>query len=142
MSTSDVKEILIGIYRAKGSLTPEILLDEARSRSHPLHSRFEWDDSAAAEKWRLAQSADIIRSVKIQYVSGDGSPHDLRAFHAVREDPSRPAEYKPTEDVLADPIAAEILKRQMRRDWATFEARYRHLLEFEQLIHEQAQRAV
>lgn len=136
MSTTDTKQVLLDLYRSRGTLTPQILLEEARNRDHPLHNRFEWDDTTAAEQWRLAQSADLIRSVRVEFINREGSPRDLRAFQAVRDEPTQKARYEPVEEVLADPVAAEILKRQMRRDWATFEARYRHLIEFEELLQE------
>ena len=32
----------------------------------PLHDQFEWNDSAAAVQWRLAQARELIRSVKVE----------------------------------------------------------------------------
>lgn len=48
-----------------GRLTPRAVVDAARDPKSALHDQFEWDDTVAAEKWRLDQARDIITSVKI-----------------------------------------------------------------------------
>ena len=47
------------------SLTPENVIENARRKDSPLHDLFEWEDSIAAEKWRLAQARIIINEVKV-----------------------------------------------------------------------------
>lgn len=49
-----------------GRLTPDAVLQDARSKSSPLHDQFEWDDSEAAKQWRLSQARELIRSVRIE----------------------------------------------------------------------------
>lgn len=48
------------LYKKHGMLTPDVLVSEARKSSNPLHSRFEWDDTVAAEKFRREQAYQII----------------------------------------------------------------------------------
>lgn len=61
-----IKDALAEIERACGrSLRPEDVVNAARDKKHPLHSRFDWDDNAAAHKWRLQQARQIINSVRI-----------------------------------------------------------------------------
>ena len=43
---------LTRIATKHGSVDPELLLDEARNPKNVLHNYFEWNDTAAAEKWR------------------------------------------------------------------------------------------
>ena len=40
----------------KNNLTAREIVEEARKKNSPLHDFFEWDDSIAAEKYRLAQA--------------------------------------------------------------------------------------
>lgn len=42
-------------------LTPENLLEANRDESAVLHNEFEWDDTIAAEKFRIHQAAQLIR---------------------------------------------------------------------------------
>jgi len=48
-----------------GKLTGRLLLEESREESAPLHCAFEWDDSKAAEKYRINQAGQLIVSVRI-----------------------------------------------------------------------------
>lgn len=46
-----------------GGVTSQILLDDSRSELAVCHPLYEWNDAKAAEKYRLKQSGDIIRSI-------------------------------------------------------------------------------
>jgi hypothetical protein len=58
-----VKEIL-NIKEKKG-LTAEEVLSQAQKKNSALHDFFTWDDSVAAEKYRLQQARILINEVKI-----------------------------------------------------------------------------
>lgn len=51
--------------RNNGRLEPSAVVDDARSEDSPLHELFEWDDSAAAERFREHQARNIIASVRV-----------------------------------------------------------------------------
>jgi hypothetical protein len=120
------------VRKSYGALTPRNVVDAARCSSHPLHSRFEWDDGVAADKYRLVQARELIRSVKCTFVSPSSGPSEVRVFHSV---PSSPTPvYEDLDAIVSDPVAHQVLVASMRRDWATFEARYRHLGEFVALV--------
>jgi len=46
------------------NLTPASVLKEAKDPNSPLHKYFEWDNTAAAEKWRLRQAFELIAAVR------------------------------------------------------------------------------
>lgn len=50
----------------RGLLRPEAVVKAAESSTHPLHSRFEWNDDRAAELYRLEQARFIIRSFEVE----------------------------------------------------------------------------
>lgn len=50
---------------AKGQLTPEVVLADARKADSPLHSQFEWDTKKAAKAYWLEQARELIRSVRM-----------------------------------------------------------------------------
>ena len=65
----------------KGSVTREDFLDSARPEDSEMHKLFEWDDSIAAEKYRLEQSNKIIHSIKITVKEQeDKEPVTMSAF--------------------------------------------------------------
>lgn len=49
-----------------GGLTAKKVLEFARPKYSPLHQYFEWDDSVAAEKYRLLQARRIIISIEVE----------------------------------------------------------------------------
>lgn len=119
--SASLRRQLLAIREEHGSLTPVLLVDLARDPEHPLHSRFEWDDAIAGEKWRIEQAGQLLR---VTYNPIPGKASDLRAFQAVRGEDSPTSEYVPTDEAFADPFTAELLLRQMKRDWQTFKRRY------------------
>lgn len=141
VAVSDLRNTLTEIYKTKGELTPQIVVDEARPEDHPLHSRFEWDDAAAGEAYRRVQAQEMIRSVKIVFTEAStGEKKSVRAFSSLHEpgsrtDDSAPATgYAPTEDLVQDEFARQLLLRQCSRDIATLKRKYGHLQEFVELV--------
>lgn len=56
-----------------GLLLPEHVVKAARSKSSPLHSKFEWDNNRAASAYRLSQARQLI-SVCVQILPGANKP--------------------------------------------------------------------
>lgn len=57
----------------KKELKPEIIVRAARSEDSPIHECFEWDDSKAAEKYRLEQARKLVNhlEIKIEFKKGE-----------------------------------------------------------------------
>jgi predicted RNA-binding protein YlxR (DUF448 family) len=123
---------LTAIRDERGTLTPALVVDVARDPEHPLHSRFEWDDSVAAEKWRLEQASQLLRVVRLP--ADPSRPNDLRAFVAVKGKDSHRAEYVPTQEAMADEFARRLVLADMEREWKALRRRYQHMAEFAQLV--------
>ncbi len=68
--TEAVKRALQALERA-GKLTPGDVVAAARESDSPLHDCFEWDDSKAAECWRLEEARGLIRSVLVKITTTD-----------------------------------------------------------------------
>lgn len=66
---SELKELA---EQNHGFLTPAAVVEAARAKDSALHSRFEWDDGAAADKYRLVQ-ARIILAVAVEYIPADNN---------------------------------------------------------------------
>lgn len=131
MSTSTLVSELVAIREEHGSLTPALLVELARSADHPLHSRFEWVDSVAGEKWRLEQAGHLLR---VTFRPDPSKPRDLRAFVAVRGEYTPTSEYVPTAEALSDPFTRELIVRQMKRDAASFQRRYKDMAEYATVV--------
>jgi hypothetical protein len=127
----NLRQHLQAIRDDRGTLTPAVVVETARNPDHPLHNRFEWDDTLAAEQWRLEQARQLL---KVTFRVNLSKPTDLRAFIVQKSGGMAHSEHVPTEEVLADPFAAELLLRQMKRDWQIFKRRYDSMAEFASFI--------
>lgn len=134
--SENLREVLLDIYQRRGRLTPRDVVEESSAPDSPLHDRFEWDDTVAAERYRLAQAAGLIRSAKVRFVdSSSQEARTVRAFVSVRDNAYTTQQgYQPTEEVLADPLASVILLRECERAIAELKRRYGHLQQFRTLI--------
>lgn len=127
------RTILQAIYEEAGRLTPAIVVDAARAKDHPLHSRFEWNNGVAAEAWRRTQASELIRSCKVVYRKPDSEQRlEIRSWHAIAGPDGHG--YEPTERVVSDPVLRAILLRDMEREWKDMFARYSDFKEFLELV--------
>ena len=122
------------VYETHGALTPALVVDEARDPEHPLHSRFQWDDSVAGEAWRREQAHRLIQSVRVVYREADEKegPRTVRAFHAIPTNSGHG--YVPVDDVRADPLMTRMVLDEMEREWKALRRRYAHFAEFVEMV--------
>lgn len=109
---------------SEGRLTPKNLVEASRPEDAPLHKCFEWDDTVAADKWRQAQAAYIIRSVEVQI---ERSSEPTRAFVATVSDAS--GEYRSIGYVLRQSDSRKALMENARRELLSFRRKYQTLHE-------------
>lgn len=129
-----LRDELMAIYQDKGALTPELVVNVARDPRHPLHDKFEWDDDVAGERYRISQARALIRTVRIRYVSSssDQVSAPVRAFTSVSTPTGRV--YEPTQEVVADPLRAQMVLNDMKREWQAMMGRYKGFNEFWELV--------
>lgn len=130
MSTGLV-DTLRSMHDQHGELTPELVVQEAAAPEHPLHDRFDWDDTVAAQKWRLTQAAQLLR---VTFRPDPEKPTDLRAFVRVKGQDSHRSNYVPIEKALEDDLTRRIVLQAMEREWKALFRRYKDHVEFAQLI--------
>lgn len=94
--------------RAREPLTAAAVLKRARDPKNPLHRFFEWDDSAAAERFRLIQASRLVRDVRLVIDTPSGEQRSVRAFLHVVTD--RGHCYEPTLEVMESPrLSAQVI---------------------------------
>lgn len=71
-----VQQVAQDLYNRHGHLTASALVEAARDKHSPAHDGFTWDNSSAAEQYRLIQARTWIRVVKVT-VEGDDAPQTL-----------------------------------------------------------------
>ncbi len=121
-----IRDHLLAIEERHGHLTPEIVLDEARSESSPIHQCFEWSDDSAAEKYRLLQAEGLIRKVKVIVRTPKDEYAQTRQFVLARGGES--SKYVRIERAMQDESLAQNVLEQARRELLAFERKYKDLL--------------
>jgi hypothetical protein len=105
---------LRGLYRKNGNrLHPEDVVNAARDPESVLHSHFTWDDSKAADEYRLFQARRLIATVKIVVPASGGNSVTVRAYHALR---SERKGYRHTKDIVTTKELRDSLLSQLVSD--------------------------
>lgn len=113
-----------------GEVTPEQVLEKGRDKDSELHKCFEWDDSIAAEKYRLNQAGTVLRLLVIKEEEKPEDRPEVRFFHKTKDDEG----YKPVHIIVKkeDEYAA-----LLERAWAelrAFKAKYACLQELQEIF--------
>ena len=115
---------LIRLGKQHEIVTPEIVLERAKSTLSPLHECFEWSDKRAAHKWRLSQAMLVIRSVRV--LPEKGEPQRVWVNLKTHEHGSA---YHTVDDIRRVPdLRAQMLQTALR-DLRAFERRFAELSE-------------
>jgi hypothetical protein len=98
-----------------GRLTAEAIVEDARNPESILHECFEWDDSIAAELYRIEQARAMVRSVRVETVTEGGNSYMVPVF--IRDPESEPREqgYVGVETVRARHEEIDALKSEIAR---------------------------
>lgn len=129
-----LKEEFQRIYDETGELSPSIVVEITRAKDHPLHERYySQEDAELAHERRLDMARDDIQRCRIKYreatKNNDGT---IRAFHAVPNEGRMV--YRPAMEVAADPLLAELVLSEAKREWESLRRRYGHLKEFIKMV--------
>lgn len=118
--------------KCHGELTPEDVLADAKHDNSPLHSFFEWDDSAAAQQHRLQQARGLIRSVVAVYVSDDKPAVRQKAYIHIPE--GKTSHYREASHAMSQRSTREAVLKQALAELHAWKRRYKDLKEFSALI--------
>lgn len=80
---------LEAIYEEHGKLTPPLIVEDARNDVRETHKLIEWNEAAAAEKYRNEQARYIVRNIIV--VKTDAQP--------TLQEPSRVIKFRAFENV-------------------------------------------
>ena len=115
-------------------ITPQELVDASRSKTSPLHNEFEWNDTIAAEKYRLAQAQNIIRHlVVIKTDTEEVREARDRAYVSTGE---RNNVYVPLQEALSNEKWRSNLMKAAEEDMRKFTVKYYRLEKLSGVISE------
>lgn len=109
-------------------ISPEEVLEKAKDESSELHKCFEWDDTVAANKYRLQQARQIIQF--IVKVPQNENEQPTRVFQIS----SKKNVYQPTVFFQRNNDEYQILLERAKTELTKFKKRYQMLSELEQVM--------
>ena len=115
-----------------GVLQVDAVIAAARPNDSPLHSKFTWDDTEAAHKWRQEQARALIR-VTVHYLPQ--VKENVRVFVSLTSDQqAEGGGYRQLVAVMSNKDQREQLLEDAHADMERFRQKYRHLTELAEVI--------
>lgn len=108
-----------------GKFTPMEVLEKAKDKTTELHKCFEWNDSIAAEKYRLEQAKNIIRMLVYEKETKE---QQVVRYYAKTETKHV---YQPTKQFLVQEDEYQGLLRRALAELEAFKKKYHTLTELE-----------
>ena len=133
MKLKEYLESTLGqLEKQKGMILPKDLVDIARHEDSPIHEMFEWDDSKAAQEYRLQQARQMIREVRVE-IEGKTT----QAYYNVKVQEREPSQgYVSVTRILADEQMSQSLIKDALREIDHWQKRYETLEQLKGLIDE------
>lgn len=134
MANATVEKELRALHSRDGVLTCEAVLDAARPKNSPLHDYFTWDDSRAAERYRLIEAGRLIATVRIEYRRKKAAQVVYTpAFIPTGTNSEGKREYFPVEEVTRNEFLQQKALADARSEMEGTRARYSHLVDLLEL---------
>ena len=115
--------------RDGGLLRPQAVVDAARPKDSPLHGAFCWNNTEAAQKYRLLQAQQIIRSFRVT-IEDNGAKYETPVFVGVSTDRTgekRDNPYRLAEDVAKSADLQAVAENDALEQLRAIKSRYDHL---------------
>ena len=125
---------LRGLHKQNdGVLSPSVVVEAARPVKSALHKCFEWDDSVAAQQWRLEQARNLLRVVVELLDVPDATP--TRVFVSLSTDRTQEGGgYRSLVSVLSDTEMRKQLLADAVSDMRLFKLKYQKLSELADVV--------
>ena len=115
-------------------VTPRAVLDIAKTKSNPMHSYFEWDDTEAAEKYRIDQAKYLIRNLTVTLVREEKDTTTRKYVSlGIGISDGKESTYKTVENVLDDPSLRDQAIRKVWNQLLSIKQRYESFVEFSEV---------
>lgn len=122
---------IMEICEEMDSATPQQILEKAKDENTELHKCFTWDDTEAAEKWRITEARSVVRNLKIVHQEPDKKPEptQLRVFYKT----DNTSGYKPTRLILKKPDEYEALVKRCRSELLAIKQKFQNISEYDEI---------
>lgn len=125
---ADPRKVAEEIIAIGDEATPAQILEKGRSEETELHKCFEWNDSIAAEKYRLSQARKICEVLVIQRLpDAPKEAPEIRIFHKTESTGG----YKPINRIVQDNDEYQKLLQRAFAEFHALKIKYQTLQELD-----------
>lgn len=126
-----VGECLEEMERKYGRVDPKLIVKDAKPPNSPLHKYFEWDNTQAADRYRLSQARQLIASVHVQTLDSKTLATPVRAFvNIIPTENEDNRQYESITRVMATSDGRRKLLAKAKTELQDWQKRYAALEEF------------
>ena len=123
VAADTIKKLQAAIGR--DDITAKELLDASRDENAPLHSCFEWDDSIAAEHFRVYQARKLIGSIEIVIQRDESETISTRAFVNVKpQTPTQQGQFVGITFAMENPDYRQQVLKNALNELESFQRKY------------------
>lgn len=126
---ADAQRVAEEIISIGEKATPHQILDKARDPATELHKCFEWDNSVAAEKYRIFQARQVVCRLVIKETIKEDKPPIRFMFQTKNGDG-----YQPTKIIYRNPDKYQELLQSVLRDLIAIRNKHSNLAELEDVF--------
>lgn len=141
-----IKWSINGIFKADASkcyeeireigdeVKPEQVLDKAKDSNSELHKCFDWNDTSAAEKYRLIQARDVIRHLIVVKHDDEDEREPVQFRVMLKNERTQESGYKQTIVMVKDDDEYKKLLNQAYAELHSFKQKYSCLSELADIL--------
>lgn len=135
VNAQTVGETLEKIREKRGAVNAEIVVEEAKPESSPIHNLFPWDDAKAAHLYRLERARSVIRHIHILKDENEPAKAEnlVKAYVAIPQE-TEMRNYVPVQVALQTQETREYVIANARKELESFQKKYNDILELAEVI--------
>ena len=129
-----VAEEIMSIDSDINGITKQQIVDKARDEDTELHKCFEWNDSVAAERYRLVQAGSVLHHIVIKRTEEqiEQNMPEIRFFHKTDLKPD--SGYKPISYIVKNNDEYQKMLQMAYAELHAFKQKYKNLQELDYIL--------
>lgn len=129
-----VAEEIMSIDSGINGITKQQIVDKARDEDTELHKCFEWNDSVAAERYRLVQAGSVLHHIVIKRIEEqiEQNMPEIRFFHKTDLKPD--SGYKPISYIVKNNDEYYKMLQMAYAELHAFKQKYKNLQELDYIL--------
>lgn len=127
---ADAQKVAEEISKIGEEVTPDQIVEAAKDENTELHKCFEWDDTSAANKWRIYQARQVLCHLVIRHEEEPEEAPPVRVFYKIDHNEG----YKRSEIIFKNDDEYQKLLQAAYAELRAFKIKYARLQELSEIL--------